>query len=99
MSVGAQVYADYCAACHGPNGEGRTEIAAAPALDSSEHAWHHADGQLQQIILDGGQTMPAFRDTLSNQEVIAVVRYFQTWWADGQLQSQQSLSAQIPFQE
>lgn len=99
LSLGAAVYAENCAACHGPNGEGHAAMAAAPALDASEHAWHHADGQLQQIILEGGQSMPGFQGQLSNEEVLAVIRYFQTWWAPGQLQSQQSLSQQFPFED
>ena len=61
LALGAQVYVENCAACHGPKGEGHADIAAAPALDASEHAWHHADGQLQQLILEGGQIMPSFR--------------------------------------
>lgn len=99
LVLGAQVYAEYCAACHGLNGEGHAEVLAAPALDASEHAWHHPDGQLQQLILEGGQDMPSFRERLTDEEIIAVIRYFQTWWAPGQLQSQQSISEQWPLQE
>ncbi len=97
--LGARVYAENCAVCHGQNGEGHAEVAAAPALDASEHAWHHPDEQLQQQILEGGQVMPSFRDQLTNEEIVAVIRYFQTWWAPGQLQSQQSISAQFPLQK
>lgn len=99
FALGKQVYAEYCAACHGPNGKGHAEVEVAPALDASEHAWHHPDGQLQQLIIEGGQTMPAFGEHLTNGEIIAVIRYFQSWWAPGQLQSQQSMSRQFPLQE
>ena len=64
---------------------------------ASEHAWHHADGQLQLLITNGGQVMPSFGVKLTNDEIIAVIRYFQTWWTQNQLDSQQSLSEQDPL--
>lgn len=99
LALGASIYSENCASCHGSNGDGHAEVAAAPALNDREHAWHHADGQLQQIVLMGGPTMPSFQEKLTNDEVIAVIRYFQTWWTASQLQSQQSLSGQVPFTE
>jgi len=98
LALGAQVYAENCAACHGAQGEGHGQVPDAPALDASEHAWHHPDGQIQRLILDGGQQMPGFRDKLSDAEVVAVIRHIQTWWTAQQLQAQQSRSAQDPIQ-
>ncbi len=97
LAFGENIYAENCASCHGAVGEGHAKIQSAPALDSSEHAWHHADGQLQRLIVNGGQVMPSFGEKLTNDEVIAVIRYFQTWWAESQLNSQQSLSVQDPL--
>ena len=97
LALGAEVYAANCAACHGANGEGHGDVEVAPALDSTEHAWHHADGQLQRLIIDGGEEMPPLGATLRDDEVVAVIRYFQTWWSEGQLDSQQSLSGQDPL--
>ena len=97
LALGGRVYSENCASCHGIMGEGHGEIKVAPALDASEHAWHHADGQLQRLIANGGQQMPPFGEKLSDDEIIAVIRYFQTWWTEGQLSSQQSLSGQDPF--
>ena len=97
LALGAQVYAENCVACHGENGEGHGLLPDAPALNANEHAWHHPDGQIQRLILDGGQQMPSFRDKLSNDEVIAVIRYIQTWWTSSQLEAQQARSAQDPL--
>ncbi len=97
LALGAQVYAENCAACHGAEGEGHGQIPEAPALNATEHAWHHPDGQIQRLILDGGQQMPSFRDKLSNDEVVAVIRYIQTWWTSSQLEAQQARSAQDPL--
>jgi len=99
LALGAEVYTANCALCHGPVGNGHGPgNALAPALNEREHAWHHPDGQLQQLVSEGGVEMPGFGETLSNQEIIAVIRYFQTWWEPGQLSSQQSISRQEPMQ-
>lgn len=97
VARGEQLYAENCAACHGANGEGHV-LPEAPALNNMEHAWHHADGQLQRTILEGGQIMPPFHDKLSAEEAASIVRYVQTWWQAGQLSSQQSVSASDPMQ-
>ena len=97
LALGAEVYAANCATCHGIDGEGHGEIEVAPALDSTEHAWHHADGQLQRLITSGTEQMPSFGESLTKDEIVAVIRYFQTWWSEGQLNSQQSLSGQDPL--
>ena len=99
IRLGEQLYMQSCAVCHGNRGEGHADVAQAPALNGDEHAWHHADGQLQEIILSGGVEMPSFQEVLTNQEVAAVIRYFQTMWRSDQLQAQQANSAQNPLRE
>ena len=44
LALGAEVYSANCATCHGTEGEGHGEIEVAPALNATEHAWHHPDG-------------------------------------------------------
>ncbi|MBW8011187.1 MAG: cytochrome c [Chloroflexi bacterium] len=97
IAFGAQVYSNNCAVCHGENGEGHASTPLAPALNDREHAWHHADGQLQELILEGGIEMPAFEEILEDQEVVAVIRYFQTWWQASQLDTQQARSVSDPL--
>ncbi len=57
--------------------------------DSTEHAFHHPDEQLAGLIKNGGTIMPAFGDALTDLEILATIRYFQTWWLPGQLEMQQ----------
>ena len=97
ITRGGKLYQQNCAVCHGENGEGHAALAQAPALNESEHAWHHPDGQLQEIIQNGGVEMPSFEETLENDEIKAVIRYFQTFWRPDQLQVQQANSTQYPF--
>jgi mono/diheme cytochrome c family protein len=98
LALGAEVYSNTCAACHGENGEGYG-IPQAPALNETEHAWHHPDGQIQEIIKNGGKVMPALGDQLSDEEIVAVIRYIQTWWTADQLRQQQARSVQYPLQQ
>ena len=91
---GAAVYAANCATCHGVRAEGAKDWHRLgpdgkfppPPLDGSAHAWHHPHAQLKQIILDGTQArgggMPAWRGRLSEQDVDAVIAWFQSLWPD-----------------
>jgi S-disulfanyl-L-cysteine oxidoreductase SoxD len=62
VSLGASVYADFCAECHGQNLEGEPEWQErnpggsfrAPPHDASGHTWHHSDRILREAILAGG---------------------------------------------
>jgi mono/diheme cytochrome c family protein len=91
---GALVYRDYCASCHGANLEGAPNWKQiqpngkfpAPPHDSSGHTWHHHDALLLSIITDGGvpqiSDMPGFGDTLTHDEMRAVLTFIKTSWGD-----------------
>lgn len=98
LASGQAVYTQYCASCHGDQGQGHVALAEAPALNETEHAWHHPDGQLQALVSTGGTLMPAFGDQLDDTEIKAVIRYIQTWWLSAQLDSQQNASQSYPFE-
>ena len=88
---GAPLYQKYCQACHGKRGVGEKlsfsayvhrEIIA-PALDDSQHAWHHSDDDLTAFILNGSprtSRMPAWKGTLSEQQVRDIVAYIKSLW-------------------
>jgi len=98
VALGKEVYSNTCAACHGEQGQGHV-LPEAPALDETEHAWHHPDGQIQDLIKNGGQVMPALGDQLTDEEIVAVIRYIQTWWTPDQLHQQQARSMQYPLHQ
>src|SRR3546814_19261548 len=63
----------------------------APPHDKTGHTWHHPDAMLVDIVKNGlvpGKTapagyvsdMPAYRDILSDQEIIAVLTYIKSSW-------------------
>jgi len=90
---GAELYRTYCQSCHGERGVGEVPIPpvirrpgyfAAPALDDSQHAWHHADDALIKIILQGSQRtrrMPAWSRVLSRQDARDLVAYMKSLWS------------------
>lgn len=84
---GAALYRQYCVACHGAKGLGefnwQARARAAPALDSSGHAWHHEDAQLISMILDKplpDSKMPAWRTVLSRDDVLDLLAYIKSLW-------------------
>jgi len=91
---GESVYKLHCASCHGQHGEGAPGwrkrdadgMYPAPPLNGTGHAWHHSKDKLKDVILDGSEPgkgkMPAWRSKLSDQEVNAVIEWFQSRWPD-----------------
>lgn len=70
----AAIYQQRCAPCHGANGAGTN---FAPALI---HLDGHSDQELLQIISEGksGTVMPAWKTTLSADEIAALVPFMRT---------------------
>ncbi len=62
IAAGRQIYADYCAECHGADLQGEAEWKLqnedgsfrAPPHDASGHTWHHSDDVLLEVIRLGG---------------------------------------------
>ncbi|HET9699987.1 MAG TPA: cytochrome c oxidase subunit II [Burkholderiales bacterium] len=83
MALGKEVYAKACAACHQPDGKGLppafppiagAKVAAAPFLDKDGRLVK--DGHLDRVMNGkAGTAMQAFKSTLSDAEIAAVVTY------------------------
>ena len=93
---GASIYAEHCLVCHGVAATGDPAIPTAPPHGPEGHTWHHADGQLVQIILGElqfpGRTMPSFKGKLTEAEVLDVLAYLKTGWEPDQLEFQAEVS-------
>lgn len=65
VAVGARLYEEHCAACHGENLEGQPNwrvpgedgILPAPPHDQSGHTWHHGDDLLFSYTKKGGAAL------------------------------------------
>ena len=94
VEFGGKLFQQHCAVCHGSNAEGTREWKKPdangnyppPPLDGSAHAWHHSIPQLARSIKQGGiplgGVMPPFGDQLSDEQVLALIAYFQSKWPD-----------------
>lgn len=102
VTQGREVFLRVCAECHGQN-EGYANELSAPALDASEHAWHHPDQQIYDWIVNGklgiGREMPALGDQLTGEEIEAVIAYLHTLWTPEQLEAQQGITNRYGPQE
>ena len=58
----------------------------APALNGTGHAWHHPNSVLFKTIKHGSiasdSLMRAFSDRLSDKEIVMIIHYFKSLWAD-----------------
>jgi mono/diheme cytochrome c family protein len=78
LSVGLQVFATECVACHGANGEGTT---LAPVLNSAEVRARLTDADITRTIEQGvpGTLMASWRNALSTGEIAGVVEFIRRW--------------------
>lgn len=94
VEQGRTLFQTHCSACHGSAAEGTPNWFERdangnyppPPLDDSAHAWHHPLNDLKKVIQNGGVpyggTMPAFGATLTDQDISAVIAFFQQTWSD-----------------
>ncbi|MDZ7704626.1 MAG: cytochrome c [Trueperaceae bacterium] len=93
LERGEALYAQTCATCHGVRGQGYANAALpAPALNGSEHAWHHSDAQIEGWLRNGNRQMPAVARSWSDEEIDAVLSYIKAWWEPEQRAYQAGLS-------
>ncbi len=73
MTLGQEVYEEFCGACHGY--DGTALLPGAPSFSSGERL-EQSDTVLLKSIRDGkGDLMPPWGDILSDEERIAILAY------------------------
>lgn len=88
-ALGAKVYEDHCAACHGAAGQG--VAGAIPALAGNRAVTLASPDNLLRVVLGGGFApatagnprpfgMPPFATTLSDEQIAAVVSFVRGSW-------------------
>lgn len=94
LAEGKRVYDQHCKRCHLADGAGSKNWQVqgpdgkypAPPLNGTAHTWHHPKVVLVNVIKDGSPggmgNMPPLRDKLSDQDVEAVITWFQSLWSE-----------------
>lgn len=80
LALGATLFSQNCARCHGPEGQGTQR---APALNVKSFLTSTSDLAMQQIITLGvpGTSMPAWGDRMTAAEIQAIVGFVRQWEA------------------
>ncbi len=97
LAQGEQFYAQNCQLCHGDAATGAERLTALiPSHGPGGHTWHHADGQIIDIVLGRftypGQEMPSFAGTLTEEQVVAILVYIKLGWSEEMLEFQAGVS-------
>ncbi len=72
LTQGRDVWSARCATCHGPDGGGGT----GPRLNNGQVLENFPDAEDQTtVVVQGRNNMPSFSSVLSDEEILAVVRY------------------------
>lgn len=93
---GRDLYAENCQSCHGVAATGEGRAADVPVHADWGHTWHHADGQIVDIVLGGftypGRRMPSFEGTLEERDVEDILAYIKQGWTAEQRAAQEEVS-------
>lgn len=92
VTAGAKIFQENCAACHGKKAEGALNWRKpgadgkypAPPLNGTGHGWHHPLKVLFHVVKNGspgGGSMPAWKEKLSDEEILAAIAWFQSKWS------------------
>ena len=86
---------------------GADGLMPAPPHDETGHTWHHDDATLFELTKYGlarfagddyRSAMPAYEDTLSDEEIVAVLSYIKSRWPDEVQARHDELNAQAARQ-
>lgn len=106
-AYGAQIYETSCSVCHGSS-TGGDITDYPPKHNANGHTWQHADCELLAVIRTGqgpltesmrrstpppgALSMPAFRDRLSDAEIVDTIAYIKTMWTPEERASQERVT-------
>lgn len=107
VAQGEKIYVMHCASCHGAKLEGQPNWRSkkpegrflAPPHDDSGHTWHHADTKLIDTVKNSFSYIPgyqsdmlAFKNILTDEEIIAVLSFIKSHWSPEYQASQEKLN-------
>lgn len=104
LDAARMIYADQCLSCHGEQGQGDGPQAASlsvPDWTKQERLAQLSEEELFKAITTGAGSMPAYRDTLSDEQRLALAAYVRslTFATPGKLASVAATSTPAPTVE
>ncbi len=76
--LGATVFANRCASCHGRDGRG----GFGPSLRGGTFNYRFTDERIAQQVRQGGGSMPGFDATnISDQDLAGLIAFIRNWYA------------------
>lgn len=83
-TLGYRTFAQWCAPCHGANGEGMVNNLNAPSLNADSETYLLSDVEILTAIIDGGAAsggaMNPLGQFLVEEQELAVLEYVHTLW-------------------
>lgn len=76
LAQGAQIFANVCAACHQPDGQGIEGIY--PALAGNQFVTLEDPQPVIQVVLTGRGGMPRFADSYNNEQIAGIISYIRS---------------------
>ena len=87
-TLGQRTFAQWCAPCHGVEGEGNINALEAPALNASGDSYLLTDAEILDGIVKGGtqegSNMQPLGEFLSEEQQMAALYFVHTLWSDEQ---------------
>jgi len=99
-TLGFRTYAQWCATCHGSDGEGMINSLNAPALNAESEAYLLSDVEILAAIIDGGAesggAMNPLGEFLAKEQELAVLDYIHTLWTVEQRAAHEAVGGHDP---
>jgi len=87
-TLGQRTFAQWCAPCHGVEGEGNINALEAPALNAGGDSYLLTDAEILDGIVKGGtqegSTMQPLGEFLTLEQQMAALAYVHTLWSEEQ---------------
>lgn len=99
-TLGQRTFMQWCAPCHGAEGEGNINALAAPPLNAAGDTFRLTDAEILDGIVKGGtqegSNMQPLGEFLTAEQQMAVMYYVHTLWSDQQRADHEAAAGHTP---
>ena len=99
-TLGQRTFAQWCAPCHGVEGEGNINALEAPALNETGDSHLLTDAEILDGIVKGGtqegSTMQPLGEFLTVEQQMAALYFVHTLWSDEQRATHEAAGGHTP---